>query len=84
MFEVDNTMGLIRPVLLNNYFTEEKELTFVNGSCIVEVDLKDEVYNVSFRDKGYGKCLVTSESLNLYWLFGFLAANDLVSRDFKL
>lgn len=84
MFEVDNRMNLIRPVLIGNYFAEINENVFTNDKCRVEVDLENEFYSISFRDRGFCKCMVSSDNLNLYWLFGFMAANDLVSRDFKI
>lgn len=84
MFEVDNRLDLIRPVLLDNYFTEENDLIFVNGSCKVEIDLENGVYNIYWRGKYSEQCITTSDNLNFYFLFGFLSAYELVSRDFKL
>jgi len=89
MFEVDNTMDYIKPHLLNNGFEEvgcedENTKRFENNKCTVEVDLNSKVYNILYRDKGFGKCMCTSDNLNIYWLFGFLAANDLIDRNFKI
>ena len=84
MFEVDNRMGLIEPVLLNNGFIETNNLNFTNGNCEIEVDLENEIYNLYYKDINKVKFMVTSDNLNLYWLFGFLSAHDLVSRNFKL
>lgn len=84
MFEVDNRMDLIRPALLKNDFWEILEFTFVNDNCKVEVDLEEEVYNIYYKDKQKVSYIITSDNLNLYFLFGFLSAHDLIDRNFKL
>jgi len=86
MFEQDNTLSLIAPILLDNKFVEVGGNidTFENGKCTIEIDLKEVVYNLYYRDKNNTRFMVTSDNLNLYWLFGFLSANDLIDRNFKL
>jgi len=89
MFELDNTMIYIEPILLNNNFkevgSEKKDFrVFENEKCTVEVDLKNEIYNILYRDKTFGRVITSSDNLNIYFLFGYLSANDLVDRDFKI
>jgi len=86
MFKVDNRLALIEPVLLENGFKElsNNPPTYKNENCRIEVDLENEVFNVSYRDKNNVNYMLTSDNLNLYFLFGFLSANDLVGRNFKL
>jgi hypothetical protein len=86
MFEVDNRMSLIQPVLEDNGFKElgNNPPTFKNENCRIEVDLENEVFHISYSDKNKVRYMLTSDNLNLYFLFGFLSANDLVSRNFRL
>ncbi len=86
MFKVDNRLALIEPALLENGFKEldNNPLTYKNENCRIEVDLENEVFNVSYRDKNNSNYMLTSDNLNLYFLFGFLSANELVDRNFKL
>lgn len=83
MFEEDNRMELIRPILIDNGFSLV-ENKFFNDKCTVEVDLENEVFNVFYVDKHRVDYMLTSENLNLYFLFGFLSANELIDRNFKL
>jgi len=87
MFEIDPQeieMSFLEPIMVDNGFTRE-ENKFVNDDCIVEADFEKRVYNIFWQEKRNGaRCETSSQSFDLYWLFGFLSANELVNRNFKL
>ena len=93
MFEIDNTMEYIEPVLLGNGFEEISALrqyqrTFKNKKCQIDINIQypeeKRNFDISYRDKSGAICICSSDNLNLYFLFGFLSAHDLVDRNFKL
>lgn len=85
MFEVDNRLLIIYSALVNNGLLQIQEsLRFSNSKCEIEVDLDKEVFEICYKDKSGDRCICTSNDLDLYFLFGFLSAHELIDRNFKL
>lgn len=85
MFEVDAElmeMSFIEPVMVNNGFTREGNL-FRNDKCEVVVDFKDYCYHIYYKSKT-GRVMLSSDNLNIYFLFGYLSAHELIDRNFKI
>lgn len=85
MFEVDAElmeMSFIEPIMLKNGFIRVDNL-FRNDKCEVVVDFKEPCYHIYHKSKT-GRVVLSSDNLNIYFLFGYLSAHELIDRNFKI
>jgi len=69
--DIFELMQHIEPHLIENGFIKESDIVFKNDKCTIEVDLDLEFYYIKYRDVDFSECTMTSDNLNLYFLFGF-------------
>lgn len=84
MLDVSLSLGCIKPILIKNNFTFIDGNKFINDKVTIEVELDGGgYYNIYFVESSVNS-MISSSDLNIYFLFGFLAAKDLIDRNFKI
>lgn len=73
----------IKEFLLKNGFTQTDRIRFINDKCIVIVDEETNCYEIKFEvNDDQFTCF--SQSLNMYWLIGFLTYNNLMDKNYSV